>query len=263
MRKLKSENNKINKEADKGSATLEAVIIIPIFMFAMLALLYFAETVSVESVVYEAAIETAEYMAEYAYFTENIRSDETQGVLEISLAEMKLEEYLDDKSAVKKYVKNGINGINLDGSLFPDEEGYVILNCRYKIVVEVPFIGTYERECEEIIRQKAYLGYEKKAYEDVDEYDRYVYVAENGEVYHSDRNCSHLLYSIRLSNYDDAVSAGYDKCHYCGNEAADWVYVTDEGYKYHSTLNCGGLKRTVYRIKISEAGGLPKCQRCN
>lgn len=40
------------------------------------------------------------------------------------------------------------------------------------------------------------------------------------------------------------------------------VYITAEGNRYHGTLSCSGLKRTVYSVPLSRVGDLPPCSRC-
>lgn len=97
----------------------------------------------------------------------------------------------------------------------------------------------------------------------------FVYVAENGEVYHTDRNCTHLKLSVRQVTWQQAHASrnaqgkSYTACEKCGVQgAAAVVYITDEGECYHFNSDCPGLKRTVACIALSEAGDLRQCQRC-
>lgn len=32
------------------------------------------------------------------------------------------------------------------------------------------------------------------------------------------------------------------------------VFITDQGNRFHYDLNCGGIKRTIYMIRLSEVG---------
>lgn len=107
--------------------------------------------------------------------------------------------------------------------------------------------------------------------EENDENGESVYVAENAEVYHLDRECSHLRLSIRevdfdeLNNYRNSGGGKYKPCELCGKyEIGDKVYITTDGDRYHTKHTCSGLKRTVSTITESEAQGrgLRLCSRC-
>ena len=117
--------------------------------------------------------------------------------------------------------------------------------------------------CVDRIRQRAYLGYDRS--QDDDDDDEYVYVAENGSVYHNSRSCYHIRIFVRSVSgevLDDRYS-GLSACRICGRYKSNGViYVTEQGDKYHYSLGCSGLKRTIYRKKKSECGGLPQCSEC-
>lgn len=109
-----------------------------------------------------------------------------------------------------------------------------------------------------------WTGYELPGTEEI-----FVYVAENGEVYHMDRNCTHLKLSVRQVTWQQAHTTqnaqgkSYAACEKCGGQGtAALVYITDEGERYHFNSDCPGLKRTVACLALSEVGNLRACQRC-
>ncbi len=97
--------------------------------------------------------------------------------------------------------------------------------------------------------------------------DPIVYVAENGNVYHLSRSCTHLDFKIRPAdskNIDNERNNGggkYKRCEKCGGGSGT-VFITDEGDRYHASLSCSGLKRTVYEIPLSQVGDKRLCSRC-
>lgn len=99
---------------------------------------------------------------------------------------------------------------------------------------------------------------------------QYVYVTENGEVYHTNRSCTHLTLSIRQVSIPEARTSRnqqgvtYEACEKC-SKWAGWgmAYITAEGRCYHYEKDCPGLKRTVYAIPLSEIQNKRICQRCN
>ena len=254
---------------------LEATIGLTLFLFVSLLLFHVLHFHTVKTVVYEAAAEAAEYAAELAYM-EGVaehaiaggeRDEEPdialpgKGVL-LGAAEMKLLSSLDEPELVEHYVAGGKTGILLLGSEFPDEDGDILLRITYTIEIDTPLLPTMSWLVEEEIHQKPYLGHKEDGKGDGNPEDIYVYVTDNREVYHVNRNCTHLVLKIRPGTKQEAVAEGYHSCEYCGKDAGDVVLICPEGRAYHSRSTCRGLRRTVHRIKKSEAAGLPPCSRC-
>ena len=230
---------------NNGSASLEASLTIPVFILAMVYLYLVFQSVITDMIVYEAAAETVEYMAEYSYI-------DTCSLL---VPELKFKEYVDDESRVSQYVKGGVGGIHFWGSTMLDEEGYVTLRLQY----DTRFAG--ERKFS--IRKRAYIGMKTQNHEDTSEdFEEYVYVTDYESVYHITKTCSHLKLTIHQASHAYAEKNGYHPCGFCGEKHEDIVYVTKEGDSYHSDMNCSGLKRTVHRKKKSEVQGLSACTRC-
>ncbi|MBQ0028621.1 MAG: hypothetical protein KBS96_08490 [Lachnospiraceae bacterium] len=100
--------------------------------------------------------------------------------------------------------------------------------------------------------------------------EEYVYITENGTVYHRQRSCSHLKITIRVIPYEDVENERnrngkkYYRCERCGKYSGSGaVFVTNDGNKYHTSASCSGLKRTIYVVKITETGGRGPCSGCS
>lgn len=238
---------------NRGSATVEASLILPLFIFGVLVLFHGIRLHMAEAVLYEAAAETVEYMAELSYITET----------NYLVPKSKLGQYVDNKELVESYIIGGIDGVSFLGSTYLDDEGYVCLKVSYKVGINVPIIGKLSSHRSYEIRQKAYKGYkEREAGEELSEDEIYVYITDNREAYHLSRGCTHLKLSITPSSKAQARSKGYSPCEFCGDVAGDSVIITEQGNRYHSRTDCMGLKRTVYRVKKSQVQGLGACERC-
>lgn len=259
MKTIKNINFKINNLIKKhsknnfGSAVVEATLIIPIFLFAMLALYSICRCKLAEGIIYEAASETAEYMAEYSYIEEP----------DLLVPEFTMPKYIDNCDLVEKSVLGGINGLDYFGTIPKDNDDYVVLKVNYTLNIDIPLIPKLIKDRQIVIRKRAYIGEgELTGKNETDPADKYVYVTDNRDVYHESRTCTHLMLSTHSASYTYAKSNGYTACEFCGNKCKDTVYVTDEGLRYHSSASCSGLKRTVYRVKLSDVEGLPGCSRC-
>lgn len=125
-----------------------------------------------------------------------------------------------------------------------------------------------EEECFAI----AYSGHFWNGYEMEQEHtlegEPYVYITENGTVYHTTRSCSHLTLSIEtvlrsnLETMRNADGGRYYACERCGGGDGMNVYVTGEGNRFHGSISCSGLRRSVRAVPFSEVGVLPACSRC-
>lgn len=229
-----------------GSASLEAALVVPLFLLVMVYLFQAFQSVLAETLVYEAAAQTAEYMAELSYME----------TCNVAVAYMKFPGYIDEEDTVNRYIQGGTSGVSFLGSVMLDDENCVVLRVSY----ETRYAGARSFT----IRKRAYVGEDGKAKDGSsgEEDDVYVYVTDNQSVYHVTRSCTYLALRIHTSSLQKAKEDGYEGCSFCGNACGETVYVTEEGNCYHSRLTCSGLKRTVYRKKLSEVGGLGACSRC-
>lgn len=99
-----------------------------------------AQSVLAEAQVYEAAAETAEYMAEIAYL----------GAADTAVAYLRFPKYADEKETVERYVKHGVSGVQFLGSEIGEE--YIVLRVSYAM----EHLGTRSFT----IRKRAYTGRE-------------------------------------------------------------------------------------------------------
>lgn len=244
---MEEESEKQRKKRNVGSASLEAALVVPLFLLAMVYLFQSFQSVLAETLIYEAAAQTVEYMAELSYVEP----------CNITVAYLKFPEYIDEKNTVTRYIEGGTAGVSFLGSVMLDEENCVRLCVSYKT--------KYAGARTFTIRKRAYVGEKNDKGKDSTNRsdDIYVYITDNQSVYHLTRNCTYLTLRIHSSSLQHAKEIGYEACSFCGEESAHMVYVTEEGTCYHSRLSCSGLKRSIYRKKLSEVQGLGACSRCS
>lgn len=255
-----------------GSATVEASIVLPLFILSMLVIVAMCGCVRTRHTVYEGLQETAQYLAEYEYLysmiDEGLHIDSEEGMfgdaVNIVTAYMKLGDYIDDTGLVEKYVSGGIAGLTITRAEYDATDGFIYIELQYTLKANVVLFGELEWVVHERIRQKAYMGYlDDKG---VEEGNQYVYITENASVYHTRRNCYHISLSIQQISKSELYS-GTNSLTPCGictkyNTDTGLIYITDTGDHYHTSLSCSGLKRTVYRVKLEDYPYLPACSNC-
>lgn len=258
---------------ERGSMTVEAAVVLPLFLFFFLNILSIIEIYSLHSTLLSALRETGNELCVYAYaydrifeeeddegleaFTENIAFSYTY--VKNRVEELCGEEYLN--RAPLMYGKKSL--IYADSSVMQQND-CIDLVVSYKAVPLIRLAGYTPEWFYCRFYARAWTGYDVSHSE-----EEMVYVAEYAKVYHKDPQCSHISLSIREVTRHEAYLAinaygrRYGVCEKCGDNHADKVYLTEEGEKYHTDPGCSGLKRTIRRIPLSEAEkNYRACVRC-
>lgn len=246
-------------ENNRGSATVEAVCVMPLLIFAFWMFYSMIQIFVMENQIYQAVNNTADAVAEISYLQRDIQGD--LNLLEWGETLIQLRSFLGENSRIEQYVAGGKNGILLDGNPVIDEEGFVCICVKYFIRIRAPILRNLWIPVNAQIRQKAYLGYTETQKTQGEEY---VYITEHSTVYHLSRSCTHLkltIYPVSAS----VLSSQYSElrsCEYCGEKAAETYYVTKTGDCYHTSRQCSGLKRSVRRVLRTEVPEYAPCSRC-
>lgn len=55
----------------------------------------------------------------------------------------------------------------------------------------------------------------------------------------------------------------YKPCKSCGGGMGDSVFITEYGNQYHTSLECSALKRTIIEVSADDTGGRHACPKCH
>lgn len=237
----------------KASYTIEAAVVLPIFLGLMIFTIFYMRLLQVEFGIQKSLDETGQQIAVVS-----------TGEEDISLAELCVlcdGRILKNKVPVS-YIKGGISGISYDNSSV--EGNYINLQVSYVIEFPIYFFGNLRWERSQQSIHRKWIGWDSK------EEWNYVYVTEHGEVYHLHPQCPYLNPSIsailytQVENKRNAQGAKYKACRGCGAKKVKKgiVFITEYGEVYHRSLRCVGLKRTIHRIPITQVGERRICGKC-
>ena len=259
-----------------ASVSIEAAIAIPVFLFCFLEILSLLNYLSVYSGVLYATKATAERVAVYSYAYDQLAGVDKEislgeeVVTSLVFSELFLESQIHKMCANNLYkntIKGGTEGIHLLGSHIDRAQSCVDIIAYYTVEPMIPFAGT-EMFMMNRYYTKLWTGY--KAEKNIDE-DVYVFITENGSVYHLTENCTYLKLSISKVNAADLYirrnefGGTYSECEICcnNNTLQEVYYITDYGERYHEVITCSGLKRTVYCVEKTEVNDWLVCNRCS
>ncbi len=256
-----------------ASLTVECAMVLPIFMFAMLSVIYLIEAVNFSSMMSASLCETATEYSGYAYvYSKGISKGGLVGkAVSLTAARASALSYLGSSFMERSPVVNGASGISFLRSSVLDKNEMIDLTVDYRIGTPYDFLGFLSIPLTDAARVRAFTGYDNtgKEPEENREKERIVYVTETGTVYHSSLSCRHLKLNIMTSTVDQVKNrrandgSKYYPCSCANGIKSGVVYITDDGNRYHGTLSCHALKRTIHSIPISKAGGRGPCRDCN
>ena len=277
LRKIRTKRNVFLFSSFSGSITVEAAFVLPLFLFFCIQLisimclfeLHSAITAALHQEVLTLSLEA------YAYEQAGVKTDSVfiNAVSDVYLTRQVIqrvgEEYLD-----ASMIDGGSSGIRIcfdehKGMLTGNIQDVIDVTLTYRVKPLFGVLGFTGFSMTNRCRMKAWTGYRQPQWTEGERAEEeFVYVTENGNVYHKSRQCTHLVLSIREAETDSLTvlrnedGAKYYACEVCGKSQQEKVFLTDQGNRYHTSLMCSGLKRTIYVIRLSEAGGRGACSRC-
>lgn len=257
-----------------GSMTVEAALVLPLFLLAMLSLICLIELMSLQSAVNLALYNAGKETASCGYGIEKAGSSflpdgmSGSGITKLYLKN-KVKKELNNDAELCRYIIGGSGGISMASSEIEKKTGRLYLKASYKVKLPFQLRGTPSLRFESRACIKLWNGYLGEGFSDGGT-DTIVYITNTGVVYHRSLECTHLKRSIQsipstLVDRKRNESGGkYYPCERCikGGKAPKLVYIAGYGDRYHNSLSCSGLKRGIRSIPLSEVGVRPPCQKC-
>lgn len=262
-----------------GSMTVEAALVLPLFLFFLLNLLWIIEIFSLHSTLLASLREVGRELSIYAYAYDSMVQEEEDSGLE-ALVENAAFSYLYVKNRVEllagsEYLDNSplTNGrdslVYIESSIL--QEGDILdLVVTYEVSPFIDIVGFSPGRFYNRYYGRAWTGYDVGGGTDAkDSGTEYVYVAENAVVYHLSKECAHIKLSIETCNSIELerlrndYGGKYYPCELCMPKETGPFYIASNGDRYHDDLACSGIKRTVTVMTREAAKKLYGiCTRC-
>jgi hypothetical protein len=280
-----------------GSMTVEAALVLPLFLFFISNILFIFDMVRLQSRMLSALHETGKQTAEYSYFFRYATADLMSlqagenlydGEMGADLGELggAVFSFFLSETYVRKSVETFLGTDYLDHTCLDGGAGAISylrsdilasgdiidITADYRVRPFIPVFGLQNFSMQSRYYAHAWVGYDvggELPDAEGKENEKMVYITETGTVYHLDRNCTYLQPSIHTSTVlqlesERNTSGGrYYPCEICHPPSTGSVLITDTGNRYHSSTSCPGLKRTVHEVPLSSVEGkMPPCSKC-
>jgi hypothetical protein len=280
----------------KASLTVEAALIMPLFLFFLIAFLSFIQIFTIQEQIQASITKMGLNLSRTAYFCKDFPdiedilnfdqtafgeefdisfSDLADSAVSPSMLKLYALKYLDKDQINNSCIINGFEGISFYYSSILNDLDEVDIVAEYKVKIPVKIFDIGEMTMVQRVKLRSWTGFEVAAaygtsQEDAGEEETIVYITTTGSVYHKDKNCSHIKLSVTPvigipTELRNESGSKYKMCDSCctGNEGElATYYITSYGTKYHSRRDCPAIKRNVKEIPLSEAGGRSPCKRC-
>lgn len=170
------------------------------------------------------------------------------------------------------HISGGNAGYIMTGSKIRDGNNDIELEVRYAIRNPFDVFGIAIRTFTQKVCVSAWTGSDMYAKDSASESNtqEYVYVTQDGDVYHTDRACTYIdiavskVSSVSVNKLRNKSGGIYYRCEYCGTDYSGLseVYITEYGGRYHSNSSCPKIRRNVIKVLKTSVKGMRQCSKC-
>ncbi|MCL2717867.1 MAG: pilus assembly protein [Lachnospiraceae bacterium] len=221
---IRAVSSGLHKIKINGSMTVEAALVMPVFLFFMMSVLYVFQIINTQTETYTALHQRGNRIAFEGYQN---RAELGDGVIDLTES-YQIKPYLfwqdfGQLKVVQQYY--GYAWVGYDVSRGGNSE--VLLN-EYVYITETGTVYHVTMECSHLKLSITSIN------------------------------------SNEISSKRNESGGKYHQCERCPKEDNGILFITAFGTRYHSNINCSGLKRTVRELEINEAvrQGYRGCSRC-
>lgn len=238
----KSQGKRVYLFTSNGSMTMEAAIVMMLFLLAILSVTGYLMLINKQLACQIKVNNMAVAMAKMKFYKREVN---------------KITDYQQELKALKKEL------IQSDEEVEENESGEIDVVSGFVYVI--PWIHKTIQITQRCL-VKDWTGC------DITKSQEIVYITKNGKVYHITKECSHLSLSIRkiyykqLSTERNCYGEKYGRCAICVKTklvTESDIFVTEDGNKYHNSLMCSGLLRNIITVEKSKVQDKAPCSRCS
>lgn len=247
------------KKKIRAVLTVEAALIMPLFLLAVCTLLGMLDIYRVQALVKTSLHQSAEELGMYAAMENgNYEGKAPVGIVSSGVCMAYAKKHLPDLGT---YVS-----VSTLGSRYEHHR----VRLKATVTYQLPFslLPVTKIQVSNGSTVAAWTGYHPDKRDETGEGgEEMVYVSDYESVYHTSAQCTHLDLSIhqgernQMEKLRNLYGKKYYVCEKCkGNSTL--VYYTEKGDRYHSQISCSGLKRSLRLVEKSTVHAQNQCERC-
>lgn len=260
------------RRTSRGSMTVEAAVVVPLLILFVLHLGSCIEMLRLHGKLEYALWQTGRELAVYgametgSYDPDDVGDAVSDLAISYLYVNARLGQILGKDYLDSSPLTHGYQGLNYLASEYLEEDECIHIVLTYQVCPQITcFPFPYFRMANRYYG-RAWTGY---AVEDGAERITYVYVTQDGEVWHSRGDCSYLKLNICEAQADtvwmlrNVSGERYRPCSRCEDRTlGGTVYLTQEGNCYHTVRSCPALVRRIHAVVWRENIPYRPCSRC-
>lgn len=251
------------KHINKGSITIEAAIILPLFFLALLAMALIIRMISLEEQITFVSLDEAKHVATSAY---NQEGQTAETIIEAALR-LRVNKRLGEE-------------VNLNGSGYITNFSYrykdygltdlISYSIEYQRKFPIPFYQNQDRWGTRALTFRGFVGRSEEEFlasEELEEEDFIVWVFPvAGERYHLE-TCPHIRVLPRQTMLTEGIKSSYRPCKHCKPEklsTGNMVYIFPATGEVYHRGSCFLVDRYVISMEksVAEQKGYTPCRTC-
>lgn len=264
----------------RGSMTLEAALVLPLFIFAIVCLILPMKIMNTERKLQAALEAVGEDFSRYAYLQDVMERQDKAAMAGAGDAAKGFCRYLaagvaagyGQQNVMEHCDTDSVGNISMTGSQIMEDGEMISLVFNYEIRLPFPVLGLSALKRSLSCHRRAWIGTAGKDWGDGtggQVQDELVYVGKNSTRYHRERTCHYLyndLKQVSKTQAEEMRNSGggrYGPCKACRPETVDSVYIMPSGSSYHSRVDCKAITAYVRTAKLSEVEHMGGCSYCS
>lgn len=256
-------NRKRVSFSTSASMTVEAALVLPLFLFAGIILLIPFQILDVERKIQAHIEAVGEDISQTAYFS--LETIEGKEALTVAAA------YGYAEAAVRLKLKElPVEKISLSASNLLEDGETVDLVVDYEFRLPFSVFGLKNVKRTNRCYRRAWIGKDGSGNKEGEEQEEtFVYIGKNSTRYHENRTCHYLNNDLKavslaqIENYRNQGGKRYTSCSRCGVQAGAIVYIMPSGGHYHSSGSCTAIQAYVSVVSKSQVEHLGPCSYCS
>lgn len=252
----------LKMERLRASMTVEAAVVLPLFMFFFLHLTGYIEMLRLHSKMTFGLWDAGKQLVAYTAVADDIRMEVPDVAVSYLYVQNSVKHLLGQEYLETSPLVYGCQGLNY---LSSDYDGDCVdIGVTYQVEPKVTvFPFSYMRLA------NRYYGKVWNGYDVTGQVPEYVYVTIYGEVWHETTDCTYLdidVYETRrnvIGGLRNENGEKYRLCELCGDaQWGDVVFYTPQGECYHKERKCSSLVRYIRAVAWAENLPYRACNRC-
>ena len=236
-----------------ASASVEGAIVIPLFIYAVMSIMFIMQVIAVRIHINNAFYVTLRKCAGYVYVYEN-SGNVPKGMVAETIRRLLIDEIGTDYAADHN-IMGGNAGIMFMSSKILNDNSVIDIKLTYSIKNPFDIFGLSTIRVTDRKRINAWLGEDKDNFAGNVSDKEYVYITAGGEVYHTNKECTYLLRYILEADRScmdvlrNASGAKYYSCEHCGQtKDTTSIYYTLYGTIWLAAMSYADIKRRKINI---------------